>query len=56
MVEHIGGAMKMPSSYWITHHVEVEGLIEKLNKHHGNEFRVKRMSALLKNEEEKNDL
>ena len=45
----------MPSQYWITHHIEVEGLIEKLSKQPGNEMRVKRMRALLKNEEDKND-
>ena len=46
----------MASQYWITHHVEVEALIDKLNKLPGNEFRIKRMSALLKNEENKNNV
>jgi len=48
------GATIMPSQYWITHHIEVEALIEKYSKNPVWEIRIKRMSALLKNEEGKN--
>ncbi len=45
----------MPSQYWITHHVEIEGLIVRYSKNPAWETRIKRMTALLKNEEAKHD-
>ena len=46
----------MASQYWINHHTEVEALIDKYSKNPAWEFRIKRMSALLKNEENKENV
>lgn len=56
MGEYIGSVMKMPSQYWINHHLEIEALIEKNTKKPGMDNTVERMRALLKNEEAKTDV
>ena len=51
----MGLGVNLPSQYWITHHIEVEALIQKYSTNPAWDSRIKRMAALLKNEEAKID-